>query len=138
MWCARDAASYWPRFWQALQSLHTNGADEALGLPTEESARLALRTQQVIAYESGVTKEPDPLGGSDYVEKLTGENRRRGGREGILSAVDAPGRAFRGYREGLHSEAKSRTRHTCISNRWSGRLETVVVGVNRFRQLDQE
>src|SRR5579863_8259898 len=47
------------------QSLHTNGADEALGLPTEESARLALRTQQVIAYESGVTNEPDPLGGSE-------------------------------------------------------------------------
>ena len=52
------------------QSLHTNGADEALGLPTEDAARLALRTQQIIAYESGVTREPDPLGGSDYVEKL--------------------------------------------------------------------
>ncbi len=53
------------------QSLHTNSKDEALGLPTENSVLLALRTQQVIAYESGVTHEPDPLGGSFYVEELT-------------------------------------------------------------------
>ena len=55
------------------QSLHTNGYDEALALPTEESARLALRTQQVIASESGVTRTADPLGGSHYVEALTDE-----------------------------------------------------------------
>ena len=53
------------------QSLHTNSRDEALGLPTPEAARLALRTQQVIAYESGVTAVPDPLGGSYFVENLT-------------------------------------------------------------------
>src|SRR5260370_21741344 len=53
------------------QSLHTNGRDEALGLPTEESARLALRTQQLIAHETGVTKVADPVGGSFYVEQLT-------------------------------------------------------------------
>jgi len=53
------------------QSLHTNAKDEAIALPTEESALLALRTQQIIAYESGVTAEPDPLGGSRYVEALT-------------------------------------------------------------------
>ncbi len=65
------------------QSLHTNSRDEALSLPTEDSARLALRTQQVIAYETGVTKEPDPLGGSYYIEELTHQNRTRGAREYI-------------------------------------------------------
>ena len=58
------------------QSLHTNGYDEALALPTEESAKLALRTQQVMSSESGVTKTADPLGGSHYVEALTDEVER--------------------------------------------------------------
>ena len=58
------------------QSLHTNGYDEALALPTEDSARLALRTQQVLASESGITKTVDPLGGSHYVEALTDEIER--------------------------------------------------------------
>ena len=58
------------------QSLHTNGYDEALALPTEESAKLALRTQQVMSSESGVTKTVDPLGGSHYVEALTDEVER--------------------------------------------------------------
>src|SRR2546425_5383804 len=53
------------------QSLHTNSRDEALALPTEESARIALRTQQIIAYESGVSRTVDPLGGSYYLEYLT-------------------------------------------------------------------
>ena len=55
------------------QSLHTNSYDEALGLPTEESATLALRTQQVLGYETGVADEVDPLAGSYYVEALTDE-----------------------------------------------------------------
>ena len=58
------------------QSLHTNGYDEALALPTEESAKLALRTQQILASESGVTHTADPLGGSHYVEALTDEVER--------------------------------------------------------------
>ena len=55
------------------QSLHTNGFDEALGLPTEKAATIALRTQQIIAFESGVTATPDPLAGSYFVESLTDE-----------------------------------------------------------------
>jgi methylmalonyl-CoA mutase N-terminal domain/subunit len=55
------------------QSLHTNGFDEALSLPTEEAARIALRTQQIIGFESGVTQTVDPLGGSYYIEALTNE-----------------------------------------------------------------
>ena len=58
------------------QSLHTNGFDEALSLPTEDAARLALRTQQIIGYESGVTETPDPLAGSYLVESLTDEVER--------------------------------------------------------------
>ena len=60
------------------QSLHTNGRDEALALPTEESARIALRTQQIIATETGVTNTVDPLAGSYHIESLT--NRDRAGR----------------------------------------------------------
>ncbi len=59
------------------QSLHTNSRDEALSLPTEESARLALRTQQILAYESGVTNTADPVGGSEYIEDLTDSDRAR-------------------------------------------------------------
>src|SRR5438477_3839100 len=71
------------------QSLHTNGQDEALSLPTEQSARVALRTQQVIAYKSGVTAAPDPLGGSEYVERLTAEIEA-GARE-YIQRIDALG-----------------------------------------------
>src|SRR5438876_659141 len=59
------------------QSLHTNSRDEALSLPTEESARLALRTQQIIAYESGVTNTTDPVGGSEYIDTPAGSSQRR-------------------------------------------------------------
>ena len=61
------------------QSLHTNARDEALSLPTEESARLALRTQQIIAHESGITKVADPMGGSYYIEKLTDKSNAEPG-----------------------------------------------------------
>src|SRR5206468_6679634 len=59
------------------QSLHTNSYDEALALPTEEAVRIALRTQQIIAHESGVTNTPDPLGGAYFVEALTDELERQ-------------------------------------------------------------
>src|SRR5438270_9750144 len=59
------------------QSLHTNGYDEALALPTEEAARIALRTQQIIAYESGAPQTVDPLAGSYYIESLTQEIEQR-------------------------------------------------------------
>ncbi len=73
------------------QSLHTNGYDEALALPTEESAKLALRTQQVLACESGVARTADPLGGSHYVEALTDEIERRALE--YLEKIDAMGGA---------------------------------------------
>ncbi|HTC33748.1 MAG TPA: methylmalonyl-CoA mutase family protein, partial [Bryobacteraceae bacterium] len=71
------------------QSLHTNAKDEALGLPTEEAARLALRTQQIIAHETGVTNTADPFGGSHHIEKLTDEIER--GAEEYIGRIDAMG-----------------------------------------------
>src|SRR6185437_719991 len=75
------------------QSLHTNSRDEALALPTEESARLALRTQQVIAYESGVTNTADPVGGSEYIETLTNSIER--GAWEYLERIEAMGGTLR-------------------------------------------
>ncbi len=71
------------------QSLHTNSKDEALALPTEDSVRLALRTQQVIAHESGVASTVDPLGGSFYVEHLT--DRLEAEAEALIKTIDARG-----------------------------------------------
>ncbi len=114
------------------QSLHTNGADEALGLPTEESARLALRTQQVIAYESGVTKEPDPLGGSDYVEKLTGDIER-GARE-YIERIDSMGGTLAAIEKGfIQGEIQNAA---YLYQQSVERGETVVVGVNRFQESE--
>ena len=71
------------------QSLHTNGYDEALALPTAEAATLALRTQQIVAFESGVTNTADPLAGSYYVENLTTELENRALK--LIEEVDALG-----------------------------------------------
>jgi methylmalonyl-CoA mutase N-terminal domain/subunit len=83
------------------QSLHTNGYDEALSLPSAEAATLALRTQQVVAYESGVTDTVDPLAGSYYVEHLTDELERRA--DELLSRVDELGGAERAIAAGFFS-----------------------------------
>ena len=71
------------------QSLHTNSRDEALALPTAEAARLALRTQQIIAYEAGVTETPDPLAGSWFVETLT--DQLEAAANAYLEEIDAMG-----------------------------------------------
>ena len=114
------------------QSLHTNGADEALALPTEESARLALRTQQVIAYESGVTAVPDPLGGSEYVERLTDEIER--GARAYIERIDAMGGTLAAIESGFISgeiQNAAYAAQKAVESR-----EAVVVGVNRFEQAD--
>ena len=111
------------------QSLHTNGRDEALGLPTEESARIALRTQQVIAYESGVTAEPDPLGGSYYIEGLTSEIEREV--HVYLERIDGMGGTLRAIERGyIQSEIQN------AAYLFQGRVERgeqVIVGVNKFQ-----
>jgi methylmalonyl-CoA mutase N-terminal domain/subunit len=110
------------------QSLHTNGYDEALALPTEESARIALRTQQVLAHESGVPRTADPLGGSWYVEALTDAVEARA-RE-YLDRIDELGGASRAIdfmQEEIHRAAY---RHQLDVE--AG--ERVVVGVNAFTE----
>ena len=111
------------------QSLHTNSRDEALALPTEEAARLALRTQQILAHESGVTETPDPLAGSYYVESLTNELEAAAwsyldeieGLGGTLGAIE------RGFQQREIQEAAYRVQRAIDSG------DQVVVGVNRFR-----
>ena len=82
------------------QSLHTNGRDEALALPTEDSARIALRTQQIIAHESGVTNTVDPFGGSWHIERLTSEIEA--GAVELMGRIEAVGGTLRAIRNRLH------------------------------------
>jgi methylmalonyl-CoA mutase, N-terminal domain len=110
------------------QSLHTNGYDEALSLPAEESATLALRTQQILGYESGVTNVVDPLAGSYYVESLTDEIES--GARALIAEVDALGGAGRAIERGFFQEAIARSAYEVQKAQESG--ERVVVGVNRF------
>ncbi len=110
------------------QSLHTNGYDEALSLPTEEAATLALRTQQIIAYESGIANTADPLAGSYYVEYLTDEIERRALE--LIERTDALGGAETAIAEGFFQEEIGRSAYEHQMRVESG--ATVVVGVNRF------
>ena len=110
------------------QSLHTNGYDEALALPTAEAATLALRTQQIVAYESGVANTVDPLAGSYYVESLTSEIERQAGE--LIARVDELGGAERAIAAGFFQEEIGRSAYAHQLRVEAG--DTVVVGVNRF------
>jgi methylmalonyl-CoA mutase N-terminal domain/subunit len=110
------------------QSLHTNGYDEALALPTAEAATLALRTQQIVAYESGIANTVDPLAGSWYVEALTDELERRA--VSLMAQVDELGGAERAIAAGFFQEEIARSAYEHQLRVEAG--ESVVVGVNRF------
>ncbi|MBX5436913.1 MAG: methylmalonyl-CoA mutase family protein [Alicyclobacillaceae bacterium] len=110
------------------QSLHTNAHDEPLALPTEESARLALRTQQIIAYESGVADVVDPLAGSYYVEWLTDAVESRAWR--YIERIEQVGGAVRAVEEGCVQREIRRSAYE--TQRAIEQGEHVVVGVNRF------
>ena len=110
------------------QSLHTNGYDEALALPTEAAATLALRTQQVIANESGAALTADPLGGSYYVEHLTSELETRA--LALLERVDQMGGAAKAIGAGFFQEEIARSAYDFQLRVERG--ETAIVGVNRF------
>jgi len=111
------------------QSLHTNARDEALALPSEGSARLALRTQQIIAHESGVADTPDPLAGSYFVEALT--NELEDAAQDYLDQIDAMGGALAaidgGFQQRQIQEAAYRVQREVEAG------ERIVVGVNKFR-----
>ncbi|MFL5756357.1 MAG: methylmalonyl-CoA mutase, partial [Chloroflexota bacterium] len=111
------------------QSLHTNARDEALALPTAESARLALRTQQILAYESGVTETVDPLGGSWFVESLTNELEQAA--SSYLDEIDAMGGTLAAIEAGFQQRRIQESAYRVQREVEAG--ERVVVGVNRFR-----
>jgi methylmalonyl-CoA mutase N-terminal domain/subunit len=110
------------------QSLHTNGYDEALALPSAEAATLALRTQQIVANESGVAATADPLGGSYYVEALTDELEHRA--MALIERVDEMGGAERAIAAGFVQEEIARSAYAHQLRVEAG--DTVVVGVNRY------
>ncbi len=114
------------------QSLHTNGYDEALALPTAEAATLALRTQQIVAFESGVTNTADPLAGSYYVENLTTELEHHALE--LIERVDELGGSEKAIAAGFFQEEIARSAYEHQLRVEAG--ETVIVGVNRF--ADQE
>ncbi len=115
------------------QSLHTNSLDETYALPTEEAATVALRTQQVIAHESGVDRVVDPLAGSHYVEWLTDEVERRA--LDLIGKIDALGGMLRAVEEGFPQREIAESAY-----RWQREIERgerVVVGVNAFQVAEQ-
>src|SRR5512138_463681 len=115
------------------QSLHTNSRDEALWLPTESAVRLALRTQQIIAYESGVADSVDPLAGSYLVERLTDELEAAA--QEYIGRVDALGGALRAIERGyMQNEIQDAA---YAAQRAIERGEQVVVGLNQFQVKEE-
>ncbi len=115
------------------QSLHTNSLDEAWALPSEHAATLALRTQQVIAFESGVTAAPDPFGGSYYLEQLTLD--LEAGARDYIRAIDDMGGMIAAIERGFPQAEITRASYEY--QRRVERGEAVVVGVNRYRVEDE-
>ena len=110
------------------QSLHTNAKDEALALPTEESATLALRTQQIIAHESRIPETADPLGGSWYLEKLTCDLEEEA--EAYRSKIRSLGGVLCAIEEGYIQQEIQQSAYDCQKNLESEKQ--IVVGVNQF------
>ncbi|MDQ5816125.1 MAG: methylmalonyl-CoA mutase family protein [Actinomycetota bacterium] len=116
------------------QSLHTNSFDEALSLPSEKAATIALRTQQLIAFESGVADSVDPLGGSWLVESLTDEIEERA--RDYLGRIDEMGGAVEAIESGWMKQEIEEAAYGIVKQVESG--ERPVVGVNRFAHADEE
>ena len=111
------------------QSLHTNSKDEALALPTEDSVRIALRTQQIVAYESGAAETVDPLAGSYYVESLT--ERIQAEAESYIAKIDSLGGAVKAIEKGYVQQEIQDAAYAYQMDVESG--ERVVVGMNKFQ-----
>jgi len=116
------------------QSLHTNSSDEALGLPTEDSARVALRTQQIIAHESGISDTVDPLAGSYYVEHLTDEIEKKAYQ--LIGKIDEMGGSVAAIEQGFFQSeiaaAAYRTQKAIETQ------EQIIVGVNNFKAASEQ
>jgi methylmalonyl-CoA mutase N-terminal domain/subunit len=115
------------------QSLHTNGYDEALSLPTEEAARIALRTQQVVAFESGAPDTVDPLGGSYFIESLTDEVESAAWK--LIEKIDAMGGSVNAIEGGFIQNEIARSAYE--HQRKVETNEKIIVGVNKFQVQDE-
>jgi methylmalonyl-CoA mutase N-terminal domain/subunit len=115
------------------QSLHTNGFDEALSLPTEEAAGLALKTQQIIANESGVTDTVDPLGGSYFVESLTNELQLKA--QQYIDTIDSMGGSVAAIEAGYMQEQIAHAAYEY--QKAIEKKEKIIVGVNKFTQAEK-
>ena len=115
------------------QSLHCNGRDEALALPTEESAAIALRTQQIIAFESGVANTVDPAGGATAIEELTDRIEREA--HAVIDRIDALGGTLAAIEAGVIQREIQDAAYLAQQRIDSG--ESVVVGVNRYEEIQQ-
>jgi methylmalonyl-CoA mutase N-terminal domain/subunit len=116
------------------QSIHTNGFDEALALPSERSARIALRTQQILAHEAGGTDTADPLGGSYFIEELTNELEERA-RE-LIDRVDELGGAVAAIEQGFVQREIEQAAFSYTQQVEAG--EKVIVGVNKYAETESE
>lgn len=116
------------------QSLHTNGFDEALSLPTEEAARTALRTQQIVAFESGAADTVDPLAGSYFVEALTDEIEQEAWK--LINTIDAMGGSVSAIEQGYIQEEIARSSYAYQQQIENG--EKIIVGVNKFQLQETE
>lgn len=116
------------------QSLHTNSRDEALALPTDEAAKLALRSQQIIAHESGVVDHPDPLGGSYVIEELT--DQLEGEANFIIAEIDKLGGAVSAIEKGWVQSEIARSAYEYQSRVDS--CEQIIVGLNKYTSKDDE
>ncbi|OGL39799.1 MAG: methylmalonyl-CoA mutase [Candidatus Schekmanbacteria bacterium RIFCSPHIGHO2_02_FULL_38_11] len=115
------------------QSLHTNSRDEALALPSEESVRIALRTQQIIAYESGVTNTADPLGGSYAIENLTSEIERKA--QEYIDRIDSIGGMLKAIESGFVQREIQESSYL-----YQKKIETreqIIVGLNQFQRKEE-
>ncbi|RYD58156.1 MAG: methylmalonyl-CoA mutase [Sphingobacteriales bacterium] len=116
------------------QSLHTNGYDEALSLPTEKAATIALRTQQIIAHESGATHTVDPLAGSYYVENLTNEVEAAAWK--LIEKIDVMGGAVKAIEQGFIQEEIARSAY--MYNKEIENGQKIIVGVNKFTTKEKD
>ena len=111
------------------QSLHTNGYDEALSLPTEEAARIALRTQQIVAFESGAPETADPLAGSYFIEKLTDEIEAEAWK--LIDKIETLGGSVSAIEQGFIQNEIARSAYEYQRKIEQG--EKIIVGVNKFQ-----
>ena len=115
------------------QSLHTNGYDEAISLPTEDAARIALRTQQIVAFESGIAQTADPLGGSFFIENLTDEIEAKA--TALIQRIDVMGGSTAAIENGFMQEQIARSAYEYQQQIESG--GKIIVGVNKFYSKEE-